>query len=189
MKPTEKKEAGQEDLFRSRLDKIIDLKHGLVRLAGLIEWERLEEVFGQYYAAMGRPGLSIRIMIGLHLLKHIYGLSDEEVCARWVKNPYFQFFCGEIFFQHDFPIERSSLSYFRARIGEEALEKVLQESLNVAYMVGALNPKDLQKVVLDTTVQEKNIAHPTEHGPLRKAFAKVGVFKKVCQTSASIERN
>jgi Transposase domain (DUF772) len=51
------------------------------------------------------------------LLKHIYGLSDEGVCERWVYDPYFQYFTGEEFFQHEFPHERSDLSHWRKRLG------------------------------------------------------------------------
>ena len=109
MRPKKQIDVGQQELFRSRLDQIIDLNHPLSRLTSLMDWEHLHNEFSPYYAPVGRAGLPIRLMIGLNLLKHIYALSDEEICARWVENPYFQFFCGEVFFQHRFPIERSSL--------------------------------------------------------------------------------
>lgn len=117
-------------------------------------------------------------MVGLNLLKHIYALSDEDVCARWIENPYFQYFCGEVFFQHSFPIERSSLSHFRGRINPSSFETILQESLAIACELGALRLKDLKAVAVDTTVQEKNIAHPTEHGLLRKAVDKLGALAR-----------
>lgn len=174
MRPKKQNDVGQQDLFRNRLDQIIDLNHPLSRLTKLVDWERLHKEFSPYYATVGRAGLPIRLMIGLNLLKHIYALSDEEVCARWVENPYFQYFCGEIFFQHRFPIERSSLSHFRGRIHPSSFESILQESLAIACELGALKLKDLKAVAVDTTVQEKNIAHPTEHGLLRKAVDKLG---------------
>jgi transposase, IS5 family len=100
-------------------------------------------------------------MIGLLLLKHIYALSDEDVCERWVENPYFQFFTGEEFFQHTFPHERSGLSHWHKRLGDK-LGLLLAESLRVAHTSGALRPRDLVRVTVDTTVQPKNITFPTD---------------------------
>lgn len=174
MRPHSRKNSGQFDLFRSRLDQIINMHHPLAQLTQLLDWEGLEKAFSFYYAELGRPGLAIRLILGLHLLKYIYALSDEEVCARWEENPYFQYFSGEEFFQHRFPIERSSMSHFRNRIPADILEKVLQESLAAAHGAGALSLKDLRQVVVDTTVQEKAIAHPTDHGLMLKAANKLG---------------
>ena len=81
------------------------------------------------------------------LLKHIYGLSDEGVCERWVYDPYFQYFTGEEFFQHEFPHERSDLSHWRKRLGDK-LELLLAESLRVAHKSGALRSKDLERVTV-----------------------------------------
>ena len=92
MRPKRSKDGGEQDLFRSRLDQIINMKHPLARLAELVDWERLHNHFAPYYADKGRSGLPIRLMVGLHLLKHIYALSDEDVCAQWEENPYFQYF-------------------------------------------------------------------------------------------------
>jgi IS5 family transposase len=178
MRPKKQIDVGQQELFRSRLDQIIDLAHPLSRLTFLVDWEHLHKEFSPYYAPVGRAGLPIRLMIGLNLLKHIYALSDEEVCARWVENPYFQFFCGEVFFQHHFPIERSSLSHFRNRIEASRYETLLQESLAIACKLGALKLKDLKALALDTTVQEKNVAHPTEHGLLYKAINKLSTVAR-----------
>lgn len=174
MKPKKQRDVGQQDLFRSRLDQIINLNHPLAKLACLVDWDRLEAQFGSYYANEGRAAVPIRLMIGLHLLKHIYALSDESVCARWEENPYFQYFCGEIFFQHRPPIERSGMTHFRGRIDPSALDAVLQESLEIACELGALKLKDLRSVAVDTTVQEKNVTYPTDHGLLRKAITKLG---------------
>jgi IS5 family transposase len=92
-----------------------------------------------------RAGISTRFAIGLLLLKHIYGLSDEGVCERWAYDPYFQYFTGEEFFQHEFPHERSDLSHWRKRLGDR-LELLLAESLRVAHASGALRSKDLKRV-------------------------------------------
>ena len=106
-----------DDLFRSRLEAMIDMGHALVKLAGLIDWSRFDEAFGRFYTQKGRPGLPTRLMAGLHLLKHMEGLSDEAVCAKWVENPYYQFFCGEQFFCHTLVLDRSSMTRWRGRIG------------------------------------------------------------------------
>ncbi|MBN9565452.1 MAG: transposase [Alphaproteobacteria bacterium] len=174
MRPKQRSDEGQQDFYRSRLDQIINMSHPLTTLAKLVDWDRLHDTFSPYYAEVGRKALPIRLMVGLHLLKHIYALSDEEVCARWEENPYLQYFCGEIFFQHRFPLERSSLTHFRNRIDPSALDAVLQESLAIACGLGALKLKDLRCVAVDTTVQEKNVAYPTDHGLLRKAIMKLG---------------
>lgn len=174
MHPKKQNDVGQQELFRNRLDQIINLNHPLCRLTKLVDWERLHKEFSVYYLSVGRAGLSIRLMVGLNLLKHIYALSDEEVCTNWVENPYFQYFCGELFFQHRLPIERSSLSHFRGRIDPSSFEAILQESLAIACELGALKLKDLRAVAVDTTVQEKNITHPTEHSLLRKVVDKLG---------------
>ena len=98
-----------------------------------------------------RPGIATRFVIGLLLLKHICGLSDEGVCERWVHDPYFQYFTGEQFFQHAFPHERSDLSHWRKRLGDR-LELLLAESLRVAHEARALRSQDLKRVTVDTTV-------------------------------------
>jgi IS5 family transposase len=167
-------ENGQNDLFQSRLDQIIDMRHELVILSKQLDWESIENKLSSYYADNGRPALPIRLMIGLHLLKYIYGLSDESVCERWRENPYFQYFTGESFFQHRFPIERSSMSHFRDRISEKDLGFLLEESLRIAKVTKAISPKEMEKVVVDTTVQEKDITFPTDAKLMAKAIRKLG---------------
>ena len=133
MRPKERRESGEQDLFRSRLDRIIDLDHALVKLAKAIDWRFLEEKFGTAYTDKpGHPPLPTRLMAGLAIHKHTYNLSDEALCDRWVENPYFQFLCGEEFFQHRLVFDRSSLTRWRQRMGEEKLLALLQESLAVA---------------------------------------------------------
>ena len=149
------------DLFRARLDQIINPKHELVQLGAKIDWDWIDREIAPLYSAKGRPGIESRFVIGLLLLKHIYGLSDEGVCERWVHDPYFQHFTGEKFFQHAFPHERSDLSHWRKRLGSK-LELLLAESLKVAHEVGALRMRDLKRVTVDTTVQPKAITFPTD---------------------------
>jgi len=164
----------QKDLLRPALAAIIDLGHPLVRLAGEIDWGFLDGRFASVCAAgPGQPGLPTRLVAGLLILKHLHDLSDEVLCARWVENPYYQFFCGEESFQHRLPFDRSSLTRWRQRLGEEHLAALLQESLSVAHKLGALATKDLERVVVDTTVQPKAIAHPTDARLCHRALGKL----------------
>src|SRR5271166_6620429 len=174
MKPRVKpQDSGVEELFRSKLKNIINMRHELVRLGELIDWGRLEAHFAPYYSEAGRPGLPIRLVVGLHLLKHIEGLSDEAGCERWERDPYMQYFCGEEYFQHAFPLERSGMTHFRNRVGEQALE-----TLSAAHRAGALSVRATEAVAVDTTVQEKAIAHPTEHGLMLAAIEQLGAQGK-----------
>jgi IS5 family transposase len=169
----------QADLFRPALEAIIDIGHPLVRLAGKIDWGFLDRRFGEVYAAGdGQPPLPVRLLAGLFILKHMHSLSDEAVCARWVENPYFQYFCGERVFRHALAFDRSSLTRWRQRLGEERLSALLQESLRVAHETEALATKDLERVAVDTTVQPKAIAHPTDAKLTHKAIEKLVGFAK-----------
>jgi IS5 family transposase len=164
----------QNDLFRPALDQIINLGHPLVRLAGEIDWEFLAGRFGSVcQEGPGQPPLPTRLVAGLFILKHMHNLSDERLCDRWLENPYFQFFCGEVVFCHELPFDRSSLTRWRQRLGEEQLAALLQESVAVAHKTGALATKDLERVAVDTTVQEKAIAHPTDARLTHRAIEKL----------------
>ena len=169
MRPKKPKATSEGDLFRARLDQIINLKHELVQLAAKIDWDFIDREIAPLYSDKGRPGIETRFVIGLVLLKHIYGLSDEGVCERWVYDPYFQHFTGEEFFQHVFPHERSDLSHWRKRLGDK-LELLLAESLRVAHETGALRTRDLKRVTVDTTVQPKAITFPTDAKLLHAAI-------------------
>ena len=170
MKPKERRDSGQADLLRSRLDAILDMDHALVKLSRTIDWSFLEQRFGAVYEDKpGRPPLPTRLMAGLAILKHTYDLSDEVLCERWVENPYYQFFCGEEFFQHRLVFDRSSLTRWRQRMGEEKLQALLQESLAVATKTRAIKPSDLNRVIVDTTMQPKNVMFPTDARLLNRA--------------------
>src|SRR3984957_7836031 len=174
MRPPERRETGEQDLFRSRLDQIIDLKHPLVALGRTVDWAFLEREFGAVYTDdPGRPPLPTRLMAGLAILKHTYDLSDEVLCERWVENPYYQFFCGEEFFQHRLGFDRSSLTRWRNRMGEARLQALLQESLSVAARTKAIKPSELSRVIVDTTVQPKNVTFPTDAKLLNRAREKL----------------
>ncbi len=170
MRPKLPKAEPQDDFFRARLKNLVDPRHALVRLAGLIDWSRFETEFGALYTDGGRPGLPTRLMVGLHLLKHMDGLSDEAVCARYLDSPYAQLFCGETHFQHALPLDRSSLTRWRQRIGAERLEVLLAESLAAARRGGAVEDKHLRRVTIDTTVQPKAVTHPTDSKLLQRGI-------------------
>src|SRR5579883_531526 len=164
----------QKDLLRPALEAIIDLGHPLVRLAAQIDWSFLDGRFGSVcQPGPGQPGLPTRLVAGLFILKHMHNLSDEVLCARWVENPYYQYFCGEESFCHKLPFDRSSLTRWRQRLGEEQLVALIQESLSVAHKTGAIETKDLERVVVDTTVQPKAIAHPTDARLMHRALVKL----------------
>ena len=164
----------QKDLLRPALDQIIDMGHPLVRLAGEIDWGFLDGRFSSVCApGAGQPGLPTRLVAGLFILKHMHALSDEVLCGRWIENPYYQYFCGELSFCHELPFDRSSLTRWRQRLGEEQLVALLQESLSVAHKTGAVERKDLERVAVDTTVQPKAIAHPTDARLMHRALEKL----------------
>jgi len=158
-----KRELSQEELFKSRLDQMLDPKHPLVRLANTIDWEYFEKEFGKFYVEnVGRPGKEIRILVGLHYLKNAYDESDESCVERFLENPYWQYFCGFEHFQHELPLTPTTLLKWRQRVGEEGMEKLFYQTLCTAQKVGLLRESHLNKVNIDTTVQEKAIAYPTD---------------------------
>lgn len=166
------------DLFRSQLDQIINMEHELVELAKAIDWSYLDERNSEFYSTEGRPGVVSRLIIGLHILKYMYNLSDESVCERWVYDPYFQFFCGEKYFQFELNMDRTSMTHWRHRVGDAFCETLLQESLHSAFKLGALEIKDVERVAVDTTVQPKAITHPTDAKLYHKAIQALGKLAK-----------
>jgi len=153
----------QGDLFKVELETIINLDHPLVRLAGQIDWTFFERELGaQFCDHNGAPAKPVRLMVGLHFLKHTYNLSDEQTVLRWVENPYWQHFCGEKFFEHTLPIDPSSMTRWRKLIGEKGAEGLLAESIAAGLKTQTIKPASLDKVNVDTTVQEKAITFPTD---------------------------
>ena len=173
MRPKKYRQARHDDLFRARLDQVINLKHALVVLTDKIDWDWIDDQLAERFSAEGRPAEPVRFMIGMMLLKATYALSDEATWDRWVHDPYFQYLTGEEFFQHTLPHERSGLSHWRKRIGDD-LDILLQESLRLAEESGALNKRDMARVTVDTTVQPKDIAFPTDAGLLLTAIQQLG---------------
>ena len=177
MRPKQQQAARHDDLFRARLDQIINMKHELVALANKVDWGWIDDQLADHFSDQGRPAEPVRFMIGMLMLKHTYALSDEQLWERWVQDPCFQYFIGEEFFQHDLPHERSGLSHWRKRIGDK-LEILLQESLRIAEAAGALSKRDLARVTVDTTVQPKNVAFPTDARLLESAIQQLGKLAK-----------
>ena len=153
----------QDDLLRPRLVDMIDPRHELVKLSALVDWEVFEREWAGFFpSGKGRPATEPRLVAGLLYLQHAYRLSDEAVIARWVENPYYQHFTGETFFQHRPPIDPSSLTRWRGRIGEEGVEWLLTQTIRAGRKSGAIDDDSVKRVAVDTTVMEKNIAHPTD---------------------------
>lgn len=153
----------QGDLFKVFLRDLVDPAHPLVRLAGQVDWNQFEEALATAFAdEEGRPSADVRLAVGLMYLKYAYDLSDEDVVAAWTENPYWQHFTGGTFFEHRLPIDPSSLTNWRKRIGEAGAEQMLAETLRAGLKTKMIRPKDLKRVNVDTTVQEKEIRFPTD---------------------------
>ena len=152
LKPRPPSDPPTDDLFRHRLENLIDMRHELVKLAELIEWERFDAQWGEAFCEVGRPAIATRLVAGLHYLKHTYGLSDEQVVKRWAENPYWQYFCGERYFQHELPVNPSSLTRWRRRLGEQGVESLLSATIDAAIEAKAVRRRDLKRVTVDTTV-------------------------------------
>lgn len=181
--------ADTPDFFRNRLDQMIDLRHPLAQLASRLPWQELEaavahrfarqakagkkvkdmDLFGpvtQYVGGgvskAGRPRLPFRLMISLLYLKHAYDESDEGVVARWGETPTWQYFSGMDYFEHRLPCDASLISRFRKTLGEEGVEELLAQTINAGYQLRLITPADLQEILVDSTVQAKAIAYPTD---------------------------
>jgi len=153
----------QGELYSVRLDFLCDPSQPLYRLSQVIEWSEFDKAFGPLYSeGQGRPAKSTRLMVGLHYLKHAEGLSDEKVVADWIQNPYWQYFCGEEYFQHELPIDASSMTRWRNRVKSAGLEKLLEQTIVAGLKTKVVKRTSLHRINVDTTVQEKAISFPTD---------------------------
>ena len=179
------------DFFRARIDAMIKLDDPLAVLARRLPWDQIEasvaakferqaregqflegqDMFGPTLVLegagvsnAGRPRLPIRLMASLLYLKHSFDLSDEEICARWSENVLWQFFSGMEYYEHRLPCDPTQIGRFRHDLGEEGLEQLLKATIETAVAIKAVKPHELERVIVDTTVQEKAIAHPVVGG-------------------------
>lgn len=152
-------EKGQRDLFCPMLKDFIDMNHELVLLADKIDWSYFKKEFAPLYLERGAPGIPIRVMVGCLLLKHLYNLGDERIPEYWVRDVYFQYFCGGEFFEHKFPFDPSDFVHFRNRIGEAGVGKIFAHSV---HLHGKEVSQQSKFVLSDTTVQENNTTFPTD---------------------------
>jgi len=175
--PSDEQNHRSDDLFRARLDQIIRSDHPLVRLADAMPWESIVEQVADLLPptpeGAGRASLPVRMMVGLLYLKYAYNLSDDQVLERWLESPYMQYFTGEVYFQHELPCDPSSLTRWRNRLDEAGAEELLAQTIEAAKTLKAIRPRELRVVSIDATVQEKNIAHPTDSRLLEVARAKL----------------
>lgn len=170
MRAKPQKHTPQVNLLQGDLEFLIDLNHELCLLAERINWNKFEQDFAGYFPAnIGNSALPARLIVGVLYLKHAFGLSDEAVVAMWKENPYWQYFCGMQYFQHELPFHPTSLIKWRNRLGESGCEKLLKELIEVAVREDIIEEKDLKKVIIDTTVQEKAITYPTDSKLQHKA--------------------
>ena len=202
--------ADTPDFFRNRLDQMIDLRHPLAQLASRMPWQELEAAIAQRFARQakaghkikdvdlfgpvtrvvgagvsnaGRPRLPLRLMISLLYLKHAYNESDEGVVARWSETPTWQYFSGMDYFEHRMPCDASLIGRFRKTLGEDGVEEMLAHTINTAWKLRLIAVEDLQSVIIDSTVQAKAIAYPTDTRLLEVARTKLVTLARWIQVT------
>ncbi len=182
MTPQKESPETQYDAFKNELQSIIDLNHPLAKISRCIDWKLFENKFGETYSEQGRPGKPTRLMVGLQYLKFTNDLSDEEVLEKWVENPYWQYFCGMRFFEHKMPIDSSSMTRWRKRVGEDGAELMLKETINTGLRTKVIKRTELERVNVDTTVQTKEIRFPTDarlYDRMRESIVKAAEEAKI----------
>jgi len=178
MKPKQKSEPNT-DLFREELAQMINLKHPLCTMSQQMDWNKADGIVrGWFDSEIGRPAKDTRLIAGLILLKQMFNVSDDDLPLRWVENPYWQYFCGEVYFQHDFPIHPTSMTKWRHRMKEEDAEALLSLTIDLGLKSKAVKRSDFKKVNIDTTVQEKAITYPTDSKLMQRAIQTIG---KLCK--------
>lgn len=179
MKPKSRPESSQLQLFQAQFEQLLNQDHPLVVLAGQIDWARFDAALADCYSPdQGAPAKAVRLLVGLHYLKHTFNESDESLVERWIENPYWQYFCGFETMQHELPLHPTSLTKWRQRVGADKLGELLGETLALALRENQVTEQELAQVNVDTTVQEKNITYPTDSKLLYKAIVKLGETAK-----------
>ena len=189
-----------DDFFRARLDQMIDLRHPLAVLATRMPWDEIEkalapafahkdraghrvegadlfgptlQVAGSGVSNRGRPRLPIRLMVALLYLKHAFNVSDEELVERWSENVVWQFFSGMAYYTPKLPCDATQIGRFRRVLGEAGVEQLLKSTIEAAVAMKAVGKREFERVIVDSTVQEKAIAHPTDSRLLEVAREKI----------------
>jgi IS5 family transposase len=175
-------EKGQRELFRPMLEDFIDMNQELVLLSKRIDWGYFEKEFSVYYSDKGAPSVPIRLMVGCLLLKHLYNLGDERIPEFWVRDVYFQYFCGGVHFEHKFPFDPSDFVHFRNRIGEGGIAKIFAYSVKLH---GSEVARMSKFVLSDTTVQENNTTFPTDAKLCKKV---IDNCNKIAQKEGIVQR-
>lgn len=153
----------QSHLFKSLLVDIVSRRHAMVKLADAIDWQSFEDGLQECFCAdNGRPSCSVRLMVALHYLKYASGMSDEAVLDEWLENPYWQYFTGGTYFEHEYPADQSTMSRWRRKLAKSGAEKMLEESLKTGLRGGFIKKSELNRVNVDSTVQEKAVRYPTD---------------------------
>jgi IS5 family transposase len=198
------------DFFRSRIDQMIDLRLPLAVLASRMPWQEIEASLAHNFARKvkagkpvddiglfgptvqvvsggisnaGRPRLPIRLMVSLLYLKHAYDESDEGLCERWSETPSWQYFSGLDYFENRLPCDPTVLVKFRKLIGEEGVEELLSYTIAAAQNMKFVSKTQMETVVVDSTVQHKAVAHPTDSRLLEVARHKLVELAKECGLS------
>jgi len=194
-----------DDFFRARLDGMVDPRHPLAVLAQRMPWSQIEASLAPLFARKarigksrddadmfgptlvvaaggvsraGRPRLPIRLMVSLLYLKHAFNESDESVVERWSENVVWQLFSGMEYYQTKLPCDATQIGRFRRVLGEAGVEQLLKTTIEAAVAMKAVKPAELERVTVDSTVQEKAIAHPTDSRLLEVARAKIAQLAK-----------
>ena len=196
-----------DDFFRARLDSMIDMRHPLAVLATRMPWAEIEaslapvlahkdrtgrvvqdadlfgpttQLAGAGLSNAGRPRLPLRLMVALLYLKHAFNLSDEELCERWSENVVWQFFSGMAYYEPRLPCDATQIGRFRRVLGEAGVEQLLKSTIEASVSMGVVKKSEFEMIIVDTTVQEKAIAHPTDSRLLEIARHKVASAAKRC---------
>ena len=179
MQPKREPEPPQREMFQVDLEQLIDMSHPLVRLGDVIDWQGFEQTLGStYHPSHGAPGISTRLMVALHYLKYEHDLSDEDVVALWVENPYWQQFSGMRHFQHRMPIDPSSMTRWRKRLGDAGAEQMLRATIEAGIQMRVIRPAELKRVNVDTTVETKAIRFPTD----------ARLYQRMCERLVKVAR-
>lgn len=170
----------QGSLFQQRLSEQLNPKNPLYKMAEVIPWDNLEKDLCPYFhAKAGAPAKPIRLVSGLFMLQHCFDVSDEDALQNWLENPYWQYFCGYDYLQWELPLDPSSMSRWRKRIGAKGAEAILKATIKAAEITGIVKPVSFRRVIADTTVMEKNITYPRDISLYLKSLqAMVRIAKK-----------